>query len=98
MGKRQQPEPNSLAYVPLPVRLSPGSNELRYIYIRPHKVEGARGEQAEEVAAHTLFVAAIPARYDAELRLLAVSHPLLSQLRPVRPSRAPQLLWECRDL
>lgn len=52
------------AYLPLRVRLAPGSDELRHLYVRAHQVERARAEpeETEEGAERTLFVAAVPAR------------------------------------
>jgi len=46
-------------YRPLAVRLQPGGEAVRYLYIRAHKTDRP---EAEGERAHTLFVAAVPAR------------------------------------
>jgi len=46
--------------VALPVRLSPGSESMRYLYVRAHRAERGGDEAATEAASRTLFVACVP--------------------------------------
>lgn len=51
-----------VVYSALPVRLAPGSAELRYLHVRQHRAEAGASSDAVAAAQRTLFVACIPAR------------------------------------
>ncbi len=69
------------AYSPLPVRLTPGSSELRWLYVRAHRAERGSDAAAVEAAQRTLFVAAVPAG--------CVRPARRAQLRARRPADGP---------
>ena len=53
---------SEVAYAAVPVRLAPGSQELRYLYVRPHRAEAGANAEAMEAAQRTLFIACVPVR------------------------------------
>ena len=57
MGKETAPA--AAVYSAFPIRLKPGDERARYLYVRKHKCEPG-GDV--DLADRTLFVAAVPAR------------------------------------
>lgn len=63
MGGERAPAAAAAAasYSALPVRLAPGSAQLRYLFVRAHRGErGAGDAAADDASDRTLFVAAVP--------------------------------------
>ena len=73
MPAAEEPASAAAAYRALPVRLAPGAEELRYLFIRAHR----SGPSQDAAADRTLFVAALPPRHAtprAFARLFAGAH------------------------